>query len=180
MAPIKNGVTWALDNNVFTMEFVVTKWIKALERYQQYLDTCLFAVVPDAVYNKERTLEMFEEYQPTLKDMGYPVALATQDGMTTADIPWHKIDAIFVGGSDEHKMGEAAGWIMKHALANQVHVHVGRVNSRRRILRFWFADSVDGTSPSIGPNTNTPAIANAVREARAMKEKQLCFMSHYI
>lgn len=180
LAPIENGVTWALDNNIFTMEFILTNWMKALERYQSYLDTCLFAVAPDVVGDRERTLKQFDQYQPILKDMGYPVALATQDGMTTSDIPWNRVDAIFVGGSVEHKMGEQTGWIIKHAIANHIHVHIGRVNSRKRIMRFWFADSVDGTSPAIGPNTNIPPIANAIREASAMKEKQLCFLSHYI
>ena len=180
LAPLENGVTWALDNNIFTMEFILTNWMKALERYQSYLDTCLFAVAPDVVGDRERTLKQFDQYQPILKDMGYPVALATQDGMTTSDIPWNRVDAIFVGGSVEHKMGEQTGWIIKHAIANHIHVHIGRVNSRKRIMRFWFADSVDGTSPAIGPNTNIPPIANAIREASAMKEKQLCFLSHYI
>lgn len=180
IAPIKDSATWALDNNVFTMEFVVTKWIKALERYRPYLDTCLFAVAPDVVGDKERTLERFEQYHSIIKDMGYPVALATQDSMTTGDIPWHKVDAIFVGGSVRHKMSEQTGWIIKHAIANHVHVHIGRVNSRKRILRFWFADSVDGTNPVFEPSVNIPKLAKAVREARARKEKQLCFLSHYI
>ena len=180
IAPIKDGITWAFDNNVFTMEFNIAKWTKGLERYQEYLDTCLFAVAPDFVGDKERTLERFEEYQPTLKDMGYPVALATQDGMTTDDIPWQDIDAIFVGGSVEHKMSEATGDIIKQAIAKSIHVHIGRVNSRKRLMRFWFADSVDGTSPAFGPNINIPPLAKAVREARALKERQACFIPHYI
>jgi len=170
VSPLKNGVTWALDNNCFTKNFNFKSWIRALERYQIYQDTCLFVLAPDIVGDKDATLFLYKQYHTIIKeDFGYPVALAIQDGMTKDDIYWEDIDAIFIGGTTEYKFGNDAEQILKHALDNNIHTHVGRVNSRKRVLRFWFVDTVDGTTPIYEPNVKIPMLARAVRDAREMK-----------
>ena len=80
-----------------------------------------------------------------VKDLGFPVAFVSQDGITTEIAPWDYIDVLFVGGTDDHKLGNEAGIMIAEALDRQKRVHIGRVNSPSRIKKFWMADSVDGT-----------------------------------
>lgn len=63
-------------------------------------------------------------------------------------MPWSEIEALFIGGDDEFKMGPAAQELAAAARDRGKWLHVGRVNTLRR-LRYCQsigADSVDGTS----------------------------------
>ena len=78
---------------------------------------------------------------------GVPVALAAQNGITPADVPWRRIDALFIGGDDAFKLGPDGERMAIAARAKGKWLHIGRVSSLRRIayaatLR---ADSVDGS-----------------------------------
>jgi predicted nucleic acid binding AN1-type Zn finger protein len=93
----------------------------------------------------------------------------TQDGMTVLDIPWKEIDAIFIGGTNEHKFSYDVSSIISVALAHNIWVHVGRVNSAKRMNHFWTADSWDGTTISYAPQQRGVAMGKAVREIRKRK-----------
>lgn len=99
----------------------------------------------------------------------FPVALVSQDGISNTDIPWDDFDCIFIGGSDEHKLGKEGGWVVREAKKHNKWIHIGRVNSSRRILKFWQADSWDGTCLNYFPS-GVAKFHAAVLQVRAMKQ----------
>ena len=171
---------WAIDNGRFSKRGVnkawtVEKWEKMLVKYQNQTG-CVFCVVPDVPYNAAATLAMFPQYHAIVKSYGYPSAICTQDGMTPNDISWQDISAVFIGGSDKHKLGKEAVVIMMEAIQRGKWVHVGRVNSPSRIMQFWYADSVDGTTLAIEKSIkNIYRIMVAVDycQAKKLQEKLL-------
>ncbi len=69
-----------------------------------------------------------------------------QDGQTFATVPWRRCAAVFVGGTTAWKLGPEARNLVAYAKALGKWVHMGRVNTRRRIrlgVR-WGVDSIDG------------------------------------
>ena len=162
------GAWWAMDNDAFNGRLDKPAWERALREHHPYRERCLFVVVPDVVYQATATLEQFTYYAPILHDAGFPVALATQNGMTPEMVPWDSLDAIFIGGDDKHKLGNEAGALMVEARQRGKWVHVGRVNSTARLLKFWRADSWDGTTISREPQAAVK-IARVVREIRQLR-----------
>jgi hypothetical protein len=62
---------------------------------------------------------------------------------------WHRIDAVFVGGDDEFKLGEVAEALVQRGAADGKWIHWGRVNSRKRMkycIGTGACDSMDGSS----------------------------------
>jgi hypothetical protein len=134
---------WMLDNGEFTKKFKLEKWLEVLNDKKQFTSFCKGVVIPDELYDAGRTLDKFwkfVEYVPK----EYPIAFVTQNGVTSKMIPWDNIDTLFIGGDDQHKLKDS------FPLINEAHkrgkwVHIGRVNSPKRIKIFWMADSCDGT-----------------------------------
>lgn len=135
---------WALDNGVFGAFSAGRKWSE--EPFYTYLDKYaawkpIWAVVPDCVGHRERTLELWEKHAPAVKAFGVPLAFAAQDGMTPTDVP-SDANIIFVGGSTSWKWRNLPMWTKNFA-----RVHVGRVNSFRLLEQAAAAgaESCDGT-----------------------------------
>jgi len=163
---------WALDNGRFTDAWTEPRWRAMIEFYGD-LSACLFCVVPDWPYDAKLTLEWFWKYHQVVRDAGYPVALATQDGMTPNVIPWDTIDCLFIGGSDTHKRGPEGRALMISAKEHDKHLHVGRVNSGDVIRRlFWMADSWDGRTLAIHPGQQYDSIGTAVLYARELQQRR--------
>lgn len=162
---------WALDNGCFSNAWTEKAWKRMLEFYTDTeKERCLFACVPDVVYDAKGTLEWFKLYSNHVRDMGYPVALVTQDGMQTTNIPWDEIDCIFIGGSDWHKRGAEGGRLMAAGVEHGKWVHIGRVNSGLVMLqRFLIADSWDGLTLARSPGQQYGSIGRAIREIRNQK-----------
>lgn len=165
--PIREGAWWGMDNDCFNGGLDLNAWSRALFSHLLYRDRCLFAVSPDVVGDYRATLALFDEYAPRIKVLGYPVALATQDGLTPAAVPWNEVDVLFIGGNNKHKLGPEARALIDAAKERGKWVHVGRVNKPGRLLKFWDANSWDGTDLCFAPN-RAPMFARAVRLARAM------------
>jgi len=165
---IKNGMEWAMDNDVYNGKFQYEKWKRQLERYLPYKDTCLFIAIPDVLYNARETLEQYGRYKEEVKEMGYKRAIVTQDGMREKDIPWEEIEAIFVGGSDKHKRGKEGGRLIRSAKERGKWVHIGRINSAKSIEKFKSANSWDGTTICFEPQMAI-GIAAKVREVRMLE-----------
>lgn len=148
------GRRWAGDNEAFTGKFEWQRFYTWLEKFQPYQSRCLFVAVPDVVCDPHTTGELFAEYAPSIKELGYPVAFVAQDGQES--LPFPEIDALFIGGSTEWKLSEAADECIRYAQRLGKWVHVGRVNSQRRIRHFQLVgvDSVDGTTLCFGPDKN--------------------------
>lgn len=160
----ENGKAWAADNDAFS------GWDKTKERsFSKMLgricrdgrrESCRFVAAPDFVADAERTLERFACWQPIIAACGLPVALVAQDGLTPACAPWEKLDCLFIGGSTEWKLSLAAEELILEAKACAKWVHVGRVNSFRRVRHFHEigVDSIDGTCFSRWPDKYFPGV----------------------
>lgn len=149
------GAKWAADNECFALgdDFDPARYVGFLGRVAQFSASCLFCVAPDVVADAKVTLDKFPEWSETIRALGLPVALAAQDGLEDLDVPWPALDALFIGGSTEWKLSEAARSAVGEAKRCGKWVHVGRVNSAKR-LRYSIkigADSVDGTEWAINP-----------------------------
>lgn len=169
---IDAGVPWCFDNGVFSGKFTESDWVGRLEGLKPYKDTCLFVAIPDVVGNARETISKFYQYRHFVTD--FPVAFISQDGIREEEIPWGDFDCLFVGGTDEHKLGKEGGWIINQAKEHRKWVHIGRVNSPSRILKFWQADSWDGTHLGFNPSSISKFHA-AVLQARAMKAQKGMF-----
>jgi hypothetical protein len=126
---------WAADNGCFSQgeNFSSDAWLMWLDG--QPRDKCLFAVAPDVPMNAEATLAKFWEGSVAIRSLGFPVALAAQNGLEDRAIPWALFDCLFIGGDTEWKLGHAAHRIAVQARLMGKWVHMGRVNSRRRLHR---------------------------------------------
>lgn len=135
---------FAIDNGAYS-KFESKSFLSLLEREKHRKSLCRFVAVPDVPKSARRTLEVFEHWKLRLSD--WPLAFVCQDGQENLPIPWGDIDAIFIGGSTDWKMGEHAAHCIKAGVTIGKWVHVGRVNTPGRLDYFTKlgADSVDGT-----------------------------------
>ena len=116
------------------------KFLKLVDRAAGCRVPPLFLIVPDVVGDCRATLESWHKWYPQLKDLGWPLAFAVQDGMLDSNIP-DNADLIFVGGTQEWKFKTMAHWCQKFPC------HVGQVNTGKRLYEAHQAGawSVDGT-----------------------------------
>jgi len=160
--PIRDGWTWAADNGCFGKGYPGdARWVEWLARFTPSARaSCLFATAPDVVGDARASLARSLPHLATIRALGYPVALVTQDGMTPATVPWDAVDWIFVGGSDSHKLGPEAKALIVAAHAHGKRIHVGRVNSGQRFAAFSAlgCDTADGTFIGFGPDENLPKV----------------------
>jgi hypothetical protein len=167
------GIPWACDNDGFN-GINEDKLMMMLDRIEG-LPGCRFITAPDVVRclhcrrtkdgyggggacvcdgvgiygDAELTAARFDDWYELLAQVGQPIALVIQNGQREVGVPWDRIDAIFVGGDDDFKLGEEAAELAREAHARGKWVHWGRVNSRKRmkhILETGAADSCDGSS----------------------------------
>ena len=150
---------WAADNGCFGKSWTQDTWRQWLEN-RQADPAPLFATVPDVVANHEATMERWRTFSPIVSRLGYRTAFVLQDGATTSNIPLSDFDALFIGGTTHFKLSKEARVIVDYCKANDKWVHMGRVNSRRRIqiAYDWHCDSVDGTYLAFSPDANTPRL----------------------
>lgn len=141
---------WAVDNGGYG-GFDEAAFVRRLNQLPDPRG-CLFVVSPDVVSDWPATLQNFRFWNGRLRRMGWPVAIAAQDGARARSVPWASIDAIFIGGSTEWKLSRDADSILGYAAAMGKWRHVGRVNSRRRMRHFFGrCDSIDGSGFSRFP-----------------------------
>lgn len=155
------GVTWCLDNNCFGKEeFNEDKWWSWLQDPRLDRPSCLFATAPDVVGDAEATLERSLPWLPRIRSLGYPVAYVLQDGSDQHPPPWDDFDVLFVGGTTEFKLGQVAREYVKEAKLRGMFVHMGRVNSLKRLryAEFIGVDSADGTVLTFGPDRRLPEV----------------------
>lgn len=149
----KNAVSarpYGLDNGCFT-QFKRDTWLRMVDEARSHSTAknqqCKFVTLPDIVGDARRTLDLLYHFLQHTE--GVPRALVLQDGIGQHRIPWGNIDAVFVGGSDSFKIAPEAINACKAAKMMGKWVHVGRVNTAKRV-RDWIglADSIDGSGMS--------------------------------
>lgn len=155
---IESGLPWCLDNGCF-IRYEPQSIVNMLKRWQG-LTGCRFAVVPDVVGNHDETMLLFRAWIGTYNRLGYPSAFVLQNGVTVNSVPYGSINAVFIGGDDLFKYSDTVRAIIDRAKNYGLWIHMGRVNSARRI-KYASAigcDSVDGTSVVRFMNSNLPKL----------------------
>lgn len=152
------GMRWALDNGAWYAHQRNEPWDEDafLAMLEQHADGADWVVAPDIVAGGVASLERSASWLPGLLARGLQVLIAVQDGMTVADVD-RLLGArvgLFVGGSTEWKLATLGAW-GELARRRSCWLHVGRVNSARRIrlCKDARATSFDGSSPVQFPST---------------------------
>lgn len=137
---------FALDNYVFAawrkgQEWSEELFIAHLDKVQRSGKTPKWVVCPDAVGNSVSSVKKWGEWEDRLRNYGWPIAFAVQDGQELSTVP-KTAEVIFVGGSTDWKRSSIEMWC-----DNFPHVHVARINTYRWL---WHchrcgARSIDGT-----------------------------------
>lgn len=161
---------WAADNGCFNPKTYIgdDKWLEWVDRLP--LDKCLFVVIPDVSRRPDGTLggdpvatwAKFQEYAPIVREMGFPVGLAAQNGIEDMPNLAEQIDAcdaLCLAGDTAWKLGPGAEKVARMARNAGKWVHMLRANSRRRLdaARWLGCQSVDGTYLRF-PDTNLPKL----------------------
>lgn len=139
-AGVDDGRPWAMDNECFTGPFNAELFVRMLERYAGHRG-CLFVTAPDVLERRadgtirgdsRATVEKFARWARVIRAFGFPPALVLQDGITSGDIPWDHVDALFVGGSTAFKYSPIVCDLIAIARARGKHTHMGRVSGPGR------------------------------------------------
>ncbi len=166
-------VPFALDNGVYGAwsngrEWNEAQYYKALDFYDPA--ECRWTVVPDWVADKKRTLDQWALHWERIKGLGFTLAFAVQDGMTTQDVPT-EAEVIFVGGSTEWKWRTMPVWCREFE-----RVHAARVNTYRLL---WMAhdcgaESCDGTGFTRGDQSQWNGLCEYLEEStKGRKQREM-------
>ena len=158
------GQPWAADNGRYAspQDYSDDKYLAWLAKMPA--ESCLFATAPDVVGDAAATLAMSAPMLAPIRAAGYPVALVAQDGLESLDVPWADFDVLFIGGSTVWKLGDAAAELAREAKQCGKWVHMGRVNSRSRMVyaESIGCDSADGTTLRFEPGRDVQSWARHV------------------
>lgn len=121
-----------------------------------------WAIVPDIPGNSDATLQRWSIYAQIVKQFRIPLAIACQDGMTTADVRSlsPSPDVVAVGGSTDWKWNTVERWCLDFP-----RVHLLRCNmpDRLRYLEEIGCESTDGTGWNRGDVRQTSGIESWAR-----------------
>lgn len=177
------GAAWCADNGCFGKGYPGDDaWFGWLEANAYRADSCLFAVAPDVVGDAAATLARSAPWLPRIRGLGYPAALVAQDGLEALEVPWQSFDVLFIGGSTEWKVGPHARALVAEAKHLGKHVHMGRVNTYRRLLYAATigCDSADGTGLTRGPDKNLPILLRWLRAVTEQDRLPVTARHHHI
>lgn len=171
-------VPWAADNGCFTQPktYSDARYLGWLRRMVDdgHGESCGFAPAPDVVGDAAATLRRSLPMLPAIRECGVPAALVGQDGLENLVVPWDEFDVLFLGGSDAWKLGAGARALTAEAKRRGKLVHMGRVNSLKRLAYAHEigCDSADGTFIKFGPTANSYALGRWLDE---INDGQLSF-----
>lgn len=157
------------DNGCFSGKWTErhwSNWVLGVPR------TVRFVVAPDVFYDDgspchDETFARWQRFGPMLARHGFTPAFVCQVGATPDTLP-DDAPVLFLGGTTEWKLGAHAWAITAHAKREGRWVHMGRVNSQRRLdtARAMGCDSADGTYLTFGPDVNLPRLLRWLDDAR--------------
>lgn len=160
---LQTGLPIAVDNAAFS-GFDAPAWValtRSLDQYRlnKWSDALLWVVAPDVVADAEATLDQWIYWRHHLKALHLPPAYVAQDGAEAGRlIPWSRIRCLFIGGSTAWKESTHAESLIRKAKELGKWVHVGRINTMRRLDMFdaLGVDSFDGGQFSMFPDRYIP------------------------
>jgi hypothetical protein len=167
-AVLGSGLRWAADNDCFQGldEARYLRMLAKLDSDEVRASPPLFVTVPDRVGDAKATGQLWDDWLCEVAGRGLPAAYVAQDGAESLSLPWDQMDALFVGGSTDWKESSAAMSLAEAASSRRKWVHVGRVNTSRRLrklLDWGCVDSIDGRCLSAWPDTYFPWFLAQVR-----------------
>lgn len=144
---LTTGLVWAADNSAFS-GFNSDRFLIFLKKITSH-PRCLFVVCPDVVADSVKTLQLYKQWVEIVRSTRHPVAFVLQDGQENYELP--NADAYFIGGSTEFKLSRTVRDICRECRAKNAWLHMGRVNSLKRIrwANTLCCNSIDGTSTSM-------------------------------
>jgi hypothetical protein len=161
---VASGLPWACDNGAYS-GFDATAYralVAKCEGHQRH--GLRWIACPDVVGDHQGTMALWDQWAMYLIRRRLPIAFVAQDGCNSGDVPWDYMQCLFIGGTSEWKLSQEAVRLIAIAKIKAHQVHVGRVNSRKRIR--WCFDqgvaSVDGTSMSMFSETYLPKFAGYI------------------
>jgi hypothetical protein len=151
-AILGTGLSWAADNGCYS-GFDPDRFRRFLRKIAGR-PRLLWVACPDVVADAAATLARFDQWHAEVAAAG-PVAFVGQDGQESLPLPWDRFACLFVGGSTDWKLSNAAHDLALEAKRRGKWVHLGRCNSFRRTqLAFDMGcDSIDGSSFSMFGDT---------------------------
>lgn len=171
---VASGVQWACDNDCF-QRLNRTAYLTMLRQVSDQ-PRLLWVATPDVVADAAATLTRFRLWAPALRYRKVPIAFVAQDGQEHLPVPWDRIACLFIGGSTKWKLGSQAERLIYEAHDRGKWVHVGRVNTLKRM--WWFSslpvDSIDGTCFSKWPDKFIPWMLRRLDGIQHRMEDLLC------
>lgn len=145
---VSTGLPWAIDNGAFS-GFNANAFMKLCLNAEGQ-PRLMWVACPDVVGDAAATMVQFERWHAGLERLGLPVAFVGQDGCETMEIPWESLSCLFLGGSTDWKLSNAAWDVCREAKRRGKMLHMGRVNSlrRMRVAQVFGCDTIDGSSAS--------------------------------
>jgi hypothetical protein len=167
---VASGRPWAADNDAFAAWNTERYWLMLSRIAAADRSRLLWVTVPDVVADARETLNRWCEWQPQLDYLGLPAAFVGQDGVEhmAEEIPWEDMAAWFIGGSTAWKLSAASDALAIEAKARGKWLHMGRVNSQRRMRHALEigCDSIDGGQFSMFPDTKIPGALRWIKRAK--------------
>jgi len=158
---IPEGVPVGIDNECFLHPERFGNGDAFLQLIAQFdPDDVLFATAPDIVGDWAATLQRSRPWLDRIRTAGVPAAIVIQNDATRLTVPWDDVDAVFIGGTTDWKLGPRVVEIPAEANDRDISVHMGRVNSHKRLAyAAWIGcDTADGTFLAFGPDQNLPKL----------------------
>lgn len=174
------GLPVCVDNAAFSNPNDRSLWNMLVDAWPMPIE---WLAVPDVVGDHRATRQMFDAFVGQLVcEIGrvpVPLAFVAQNGCGRSDVPWDMMACLFVGGDTRWKLSSVAVRLCHEARDRGKEVHVGRVNSLKR-LRFcrdvMLADSVDGTGFSKFGRRRLPAALAAIATPPAATRQMKMFV----
>lgn len=170
MNPLVEGVPWCGDNGCFGKGYPGDSgFLSWLDERKWASGLCRFVTAPDVLFDAPATLKRSRPFLGEIRGRGFPVAFVAQDGQEDLPLPWDEFDVLFIGGSTEWKLAYPTSRLVADAHAHGKWVHMGRVNSKKRLLyaRRIGCRSVDGTYLVFGPDKNLPKLLRWLEEVES-------------
>lgn len=182
---VGNTPVWAADNDAFS-GFNPDRFRKMLDRISQAVargaTPPVFITVPDVVGSYWRTMQQWPQWSEEIAERQLPRAFALQNGLEYAwdyygpgALPWDDCEALFVGGDTAFKFSRVVREIVNTANLHGKWVHMGRVNSVRRMLyaKNIGCDSCDGSGMARFPTSVLLPLVRALELDALQQELQL-------